>query len=867
MCHPPPPTLCPPGERERRIEEETAGARVDIEERSVESTRAKAYDTVSWSFLGECLKFFGFHGKMIDWIMTCVTTTAFSLCVNGQSYEYFKGARGLRQGDPISPYLFTLVMEVLNLVMIKNIKEDGQFRYHAGCKELKVTHLCFADDLMVFCHGDVHSLSLVKKSLNEFSKYSGLLPNLKKSTVFFGSIKENLKYDLLKVVPFSVGTLPMKYLGVPLLAKCLGVNDSIVKEINKVMKNFLWDSSGSGNGRAKIAWKVVCRPKDQGGLGIKPLNEWNEVLLMKNIWKIVEQKQTLWVQWVNRVKLKGRSVWDIDIDVNDSWGLKKLMELRDRIKPHIFHNIGNGKSTSVWYDKWHQLGPLSNIITRREIYDARFKDNDCVFDMIENNDIISKTQDMHYNNSIKSILTKIGLAACVYNIWREMNLRIFQNAKRREEDIAKIIMEDIKWKLANLTVKKSKSVVNIYKEWDINPVYNHIMTSERSNSFGCTIRKGRFNHYEGYLSGGWCGMGGIESVAADSFHTLHKTALAAEAQENIAKVQEKLDEKEIEKIVEGDKVEESYASEFVDSMINNDVDDSGTKIKPWSHNEYPKIVNDDDDQIKKEKNDVEIKKEKKDEEVVMEKDDDDDVEKVDKGVKEKSNADVATSSMKFRKEKMQKPIPSLIRSPRNIREILDHCNKVVPELTFAKTNEMINKEMPRLVNLAVNKDREVDPINAQEMISKEFATHAPKMIEELFRNKDEKRVMYLTKIMKFYDATLEKVLKEIKKVLYNKLEEGEQMWNSIQNGPYVRPIIPDSDGVVNLNDTVKQILESLSKITKGNKKKYIADVKVMNYLLQAIPNDIYNLVDACKNAKEVWERIKRLMFGSDVTKD
>ncbi|GJU01457.1 RNA-directed DNA polymerase, eukaryota, reverse transcriptase zinc-binding domain protein [Tanacetum coccineum] len=265
----------------------------------------KAYDTVSWSFLGECLKFFGFHGKMIDWIMTCVTTTAFSLCINGQSYGYFKGARGLRQGDPISPYLFTLVMEVLNLIMIKNIEEDGQFRYHAGCKELKVTHLCFVDDLMVFYHGDVHSLSLVKKSLNEFSKYSGLLPNLKKSTIFFGSIKENLKYDLLKVIPFSVGTLPMKYLGVPLLAKCLGVNDcrsliekvksrvgdwrnrflsyagrvqlitsvlasmqtywaavyllpkAIVKEISKVMKNFLWDSSGNGNGRAKI-WIGSC---------------------------------------------------------------------------------------------------------------------------------------------------------------------------------------------------------------------------------------------------------------------------------------------------------------------------------------------------------------------------------------------------------------------------------------------------------------------------------------------------------------------------------------------------------------------------------------------------------------------------------
>ncbi|GJX64659.1 putative ribonuclease H-like domain-containing protein [Tanacetum coccineum] len=93
----------------------------------------------------------------------------------------------------------------------------------------------------------------------------------------------------------------------------------------------------------------------------------------------------------------------------------------------------------------------------------------------------------------------------------------------------------------------------------------------------------------------------------------------------------------------------------------------------------------------------------------------------------------------------------------------------------------------------------------------------------------------------------------------NKLEDGEQMWNSIQNGPYKRPMIPNPD-----NDQ-ETILEPLSKMTEGNKKHCIADVKVMNYLLQAIPNDIYNSVDACKNGKDMWERIKRLMFGYDVT--
>ncbi|GKC44074.1 hypothetical protein Tco_1061796 [Tanacetum coccineum] len=97
-----------------------------------------------------------------------------------------------------------------------------------------------------------------------------------------------------------------------------------------------------------------------------------------------------------------------------------------------------------------------------------------------------------------------------------------------------------------------------------------------------------------------------------------------------------------------------------------------------------------------------------------------------------------------------------------------------------------------------------------------------------------------------------------RRFLDNKLEDGERMWNSIQNGPYERLVIPNPD------NTQQQILEPLSKMTTENKNQYIADVKVMIYVLQVIPNDIYNSVDACKNAKEMWERIKRLMFGSDV---
>ncbi|GKA95753.1 hypothetical protein Tco_0817848, partial [Tanacetum coccineum] len=92
--------------------------------------------------------------------------------------------------------------------------------------------------------------------------------------------------------------------------------------------------------------------------------------------------------------------------------------------------------------------------------------------------------------------------------------------------------------------------------------------------------------------------------------------------------------------------------------------------------------------------------------------------------------------------------------------------------------------------------------------------------------------------------------------LDNKLEEGERMWRSIEKGPFVRPMILD------LDNNIKQIIEPLSKMTKINKKQYIADVRIMNYLLQAITNDIYNLVDASKEGESlesVYERLTMLV--------
>nr|GEU79955.1 hypothetical protein [Tanacetum cinerariifolium] len=352
----------------------------------------KAYDTINWEFLKEVLLMVGFHETMVHWIMTCITSASFSICINGEIKGFFEGGRGLRQGDPISPYLFTLVMEVFNMIMIKNIGENGKFKYHYGCKDLKLTHMCFADDLLVLCNGDTESLKVVKKSLDDFISVSGLFPNLSKSTIFFGSISDSLKEDMLNILPFKCGKLPMK---IQLIAFVLSTMQqycywasvymlpkTVTNELEKIFKRFLWNPGGSVKGKAKVAWKNVCRPKDQGGLGFKPMHKWNEVLLISQLWKLIDKKESLWVKWVSTVKLKGKSIWEADINNNDSHGWKELMRIRDIIKPYVKFRIGDGKTVSVWHDAWCDLGPLDIFIQNRNIYDIRMSNEDCLADAI-----------------------------------------------------------------------------------------------------------------------------------------------------------------------------------------------------------------------------------------------------------------------------------------------------------------------------------------------------------------------------------------------------------------------------------------------------------------------------------------------------
>nr|GEV72919.1 retrovirus-related Pol polyprotein from transposon TNT 1-94 [Tanacetum cinerariifolium] len=159
---------------------------------------------------------------------------------------------------------------------------------------------------------------------------------------------------------------------------------SVVKDINRIMKNFLWSHTDESKGKAKIAWKSVCKPKSEGELGLKDLMWWNKALLVKHLWNIVNKKDTLWVRWVNTVKLRGVSIWVVQRKDCDSWGWKNLLAIRDLIMDHVLYKTSNEENIHMWYDNWSGLGPLINFITHRDLYNARLNKDSCVADMISN---------------------------------------------------------------------------------------------------------------------------------------------------------------------------------------------------------------------------------------------------------------------------------------------------------------------------------------------------------------------------------------------------------------------------------------------------------------------------------------------------
>ncbi|KAL0402454.1 UNVERIFIED_CONTAM: hypothetical protein Slati_4275300 [Sesamum latifolium] len=181
----------------------------------------KAYDSVEWDYLLEVLKSFNFSTRFIRWIEQCISTANFSISLNGSIYGFFPSTCGLGQGDPMSPYLFVLILESWHTLIRHCVQLSPQFQFHWKCKELEILNLCFVDDVLLFCRADIPSVQTFKDALCEFAALSGLQVNAQKSQIILSRSVQQDKQQIVDLLGFQEGPLPIKYLGIPLVSSRL----------------------------------------------------------------------------------------------------------------------------------------------------------------------------------------------------------------------------------------------------------------------------------------------------------------------------------------------------------------------------------------------------------------------------------------------------------------------------------------------------------------------------------------------------------------------------------------------------------------------------------------------------------------------
>lgn len=131
-----------------------------------------------------------------------------------------------------------------------------------------------------------------------------------------------------------------------------------IKKIESLCSQFLWGGTETKRSIAKVAWKTVTLPKNEGGLGLRDIGRWNKTLYLKLIWRLFTAKDSLWAAWVREYQMKGESFWAIDEAKYTSSSWRSLLSLRGLAAGFLKARVGNGQQISFWYDHWTPLGPL-----------------------------------------------------------------------------------------------------------------------------------------------------------------------------------------------------------------------------------------------------------------------------------------------------------------------------------------------------------------------------------------------------------------------------------------------------------------------------------------------------------------------------
>ncbi|XP_075480607.1 uncharacterized protein LOC142521262 [Primulina tabacum] len=362
---------------------------------------SKAYDRVEWVFLQKLMNRLGFAETWIDKIMRCVRSVKYYFRINQEVVGPIIPTRGLRQGDPLSPYLFVLCAYGLS-ALFTSYEARGWIRgVRVASSSPSVSHLFFADDSLVFFRASLEEGDRVKECLHAYERASGQLINYDKSALSFSpntnsSLIESIKMVLtipvvqrhdiylgLPTVSLRSKRLQFRYLvdrvvkrtqgwghkcfsvgGKEVLIKsvlqsiptyamsCFRIPKSICDEIEKECANFWW---GVENGKRKLHWKTwdfLCKPKMRGGLGFRKMDEFNRALLANQFWRLLRNPESLATKVLKGRYFRHGDIMTAGTGTNPSFIWRSLVWSREILDKGLIWRVGNGHSIRIFEDNW-----------------------------------------------------------------------------------------------------------------------------------------------------------------------------------------------------------------------------------------------------------------------------------------------------------------------------------------------------------------------------------------------------------------------------------------------------------------------------------------------------------------------------------